>query len=141
MKDSLIVSAGVIIPASELSWTAVRASGPGGQNVNKVSSKVELRFDVKRSAALDEATKARLLSLAGSRIDAEGTLVLVSQATRDRPRNLEDARRKLAELVRQALERPKNRKPTAPSRAAKRSRMEDKRRHAQKKRERKVSEE
>jgi ribosome-associated protein len=119
----------------------MRASGPGGQNVNKVSSKIVLRFDLKASRVLDEGTKARLFVLAGSRVDAEGALSIVSQATRDQPKNLEDARQKLAELIRRALERPKRRKPTRPSSSAKRRRLEHKRKLGDKKRERRVREE
>ena len=136
MSEPLVVNAQLTIPATELHWTAVRASGPGGQNVNKVSSKIELRFDVGRSTALDAQTRARLRTLAGSRVDGQGVLTIQSQLTRDRPRNLEDARQKLADLIRRALERPTIRRPTRPSRAAKRRRLDDKKRHAQKKTER-----
>jgi ribosome-associated protein len=140
MSDPLVVNAQVTIPAAELEWTAVRASGPGGQNVNKVSSKIELRFDVERSSVLDGQTRARLRALGGSRVDGDGVLTIQSQLTRDRPRNLEDARQKLAELVRKALERPTVRKPTRPSRAAKRRRLDDKKKHGRKKSERSTRE-
>lgn len=116
MSD-LPINPRVTLPATDLSWRAVRASGPGGQNVNKVASKVELRFDLAGSRALDDETKARLMRLAGSR-HAGGTIIITSQANRDQPRNLEDARAKLAELVAQALHRPKKRKPTRPSRGS-----------------------
>ena len=99
MSQALVVSPALTIPADELRWTSVRSSGPGGQNVNKVSSKVELRFDFERSRVLDAETKARLRAIGRSRIDAEGQLLIVSQATRDRQRNLEDARAELGELV------------------------------------------
>jgi ribosome-associated protein len=141
MSEPLVINAQLTIPASDLHWTAVRASGPGGQNVNKVSSKIELRFDLANSKALDAPTRARLRALAGSRLDGQGVLTIQSQITRDRPRNLEDARDKLAELIRRALERPTIRRPTRPSRAAKRGRLDDKKRHAQKKRERHTREE
>jgi ribosome-associated protein len=111
----------------------VRASGPGGQNVNKVASKVELRFNLASSQALPQAVKARLLAIARSRIDAEGRLVVTSQLTRDRQRNLEDARAKLADLVRRALAVPRKRKATRPSLGAKRRRLEGKRRQGEKK--------
>ena len=129
----LVVQAGVVVPGSELEWSAVRASGPGGQNVNKVSSKVELRFAFERSRALTGPAKARLRLLAASRLDATGRLVIVSQATRDQPRNLEDARRRLADLVRAALVVPKRRTATRPTRASREARLEDKRQRARKK--------
>jgi ribosome-associated protein len=141
MSEPLVINSQLTIPASDLNWTAVRASGPGGQNVNKVSSKIELRFDLRASTALDAGTRARLRDLAGSRLDGQGILTIQSQLTRDRPRNLEDARQKLAELIRRALERPKVRRPTRPSRSAKRGRLDDKKKHAQKKRERHAREE
>src|ERR1017187_2743628 len=100
MSEPLVINAQLTIPASDLHWTAVRASGPGGQNVNKVSSKIELRFDLANSKALDGPTRARLRALAGSRLDGQGVLTIISQITRDRPRNLQDARDKLAELIR-----------------------------------------
>jgi len=117
VSDDLRINPSVTLPATDLSWRAVRASGPGGQNVNKVSSKVELRFDLAGTRALDDETKARLARLAGSR-HAGGAIIIVSQAARDQPRNLEDARQKLAALVAQALHRPKRRKPTRPTRGA-----------------------
>jgi len=111
----------------------VRASGPGGQNVNNVASKIDLRFDFEQSAALSDETKARLRASAGSRLDAEGRLQITSQLTRNQPDNLEDARQKLAELLRAALITPKKRRKTKPSRAKKAARVADKRVHAQKK--------
>src|SRR5258706_3588192 len=99
MSEPLVVNQAITIPADELRWVSVRSSGPGGQNVNKVSSKVELRFDFERSRALDFETKARLRAIAEGRLDGEGQILIMSQATRDRQRNLEDARQKLAQLV------------------------------------------
>jgi ribosome-associated protein len=123
----------VTIPERELEWTAVRSSGPGGQNVNKVATKVELRFDFEASEALSGAAKARLRALAQHRLDAEGRILITSQATRAQAQNLADARQRLAELVAKALIVPKRRRPTRPSRAAKRARVNDKRVHAKKK--------
>lgn len=133
MSDSIVIDDLVTLPASDLSWTAVRASGPGGQNVNKVASKVELRFDVRGTRALDVATKERLRVLSGSRMVATGEIVVTSQKTRDQTKNLEDARAKLADLIRRALERPTPRRPTRPSRRKSRIRVDDKRKLGQKK--------
>jgi ribosome-associated protein len=123
----LAVKPGVTIPERELVWSAVRSSGPGGQNVNKVASKVELRFDFEASSALTASVKARLRALAQHRLDAEGCILIVSQVTRAQPKNLADARERLADLIRKALVVPKRRKATKPSLAAKRRRVKDKR--------------
>jgi len=133
MSEPLVIDGVLTIPGAELSWTSVRASGPGGQNVNKVASKVELRFDAARSAVLPEPVRARLAALAASRLDAEGRIVVTSQLTRDRSRNLADARTKLADLIRAAARPPKRRRPTRPSFASKRVRLEGKRHQAKKK--------
>jgi len=133
MSEPLVIDATTTVPAAELTWTSVRSSGPGGQNVNKVASKVELRFDVARSTVLDDAVKARLWHLAARRLDAERRVVVVSQKTRDRAQNLEDAREKLAALVRLALVPPARRRATRPTRASKQRRLEGKRHQAMKK--------
>jgi ribosome-associated protein len=138
MSDPLTIGPSIVIPAADLHWTAVRSSGPGGQNVNKVSSKVELRFDLTRSSALDAYVKARLRALARSKLDAEGQIVITSQISRDRQRNLEDAREKLRDLVARACERPKARRATKPSRSADRERLEQKKRQGSRKRERRA---
>jgi ribosome-associated protein len=124
------------LPVSELRWTAARAGGPGGQNVNKVASKVELRFDLPATRALDEGQKARLRARCASRLDAEGMLVVTSQRTRDQVRNLADARAKLAALVAAALRPPPPRRPTQPTRASHERRLRDKRARADRKRSR-----
>ena len=134
MSSDLVVTASVVIPAAELAWTAVRSGGPGGQNVNKVATKVELRFDLPGSVALSEGAKARLRALAAGRLDARGFVLLVSEDTRSQLRNLELAREKLCELVRAALVVPKRRRATKPSKAAKRRRVEAKRKTGDKKR-------
>ena len=130
MSDPLRVADTLLIPASDLSYAAVRSSGPGGQNVNKVSSKIELRFDLEGTAALQPSVKARLRALAGKRLDADGWLIVISQKTRDQARNREDARDKLAELIRLALVVPKLRRPTRPTRGSQRRRRDDKQRRA-----------
>jgi ribosome-associated protein len=133
MRDLLLPSVTMTIPARELEWTAVRASGPGGQNVNKVSSKVELRFDFEESESLSVGVKSRLRALAQHRLDADGRILITSQVTRNQPQNLEDARARLAELIAKAMVVPKKRRPTRPSKAAKRRRVDDKRIQAKKK--------
>ncbi len=128
--DDLRVTDTVTIPGRDLSWTAVRSSGPGGQNVNKVASKVELRFAFAASSALSVAAKGRLVLIAGRRITTDGELIVRCDRGRDQSKNLEFARQALAGLIREALVRPKPRVATKPSKAAKRRRLDDKRRVA-----------
>jgi ribosome-associated protein len=131
--EALRVDARTIIPVDLLSWSAVRASGAGGQNVNKVASKVELRFDLAACTTLRPDVKARLSALTVHRRAADGRVRIVSQATRDQLKNLEDAREKLADLIRTASIPEIPRRPTKPTRASKRRRVEGKQRQAQKK--------
>ncbi|MDB4938456.1 MAG: hypothetical protein JWP87_5428 [Labilithrix sp.] len=119
MSTPLVINDKVTLPGHDLEWTAVRASGPGGQNVNKVSSKIELSFDFETSVALNDPTKARLRDLAKNTLDAEGRVLVTSQKTRDQSKNLSDAREKLKELVLKALVVPKARKKTKPTKGAK----------------------
>lgn len=121
------------IPDAAIEWKAVRASGPGGQNVNKVASKVEMRVDLARIPGLTESARARLRLLCASRLDAEGLVLVTSQLTRDQGRNLEDAKDKVRALVAQAMVVPKARRPTRPSRAAKARRVESKKLDARRK--------
>ncbi|NOU32539.1 MAG: aminoacyl-tRNA hydrolase [Polyangiaceae bacterium] len=130
MSDDLEVGP-LRVPEGELVWVAVRASGPGGQNVNKVSSKVELRFDFESSASLPERVRVRLRVLARTRLDGEGRILLTSQKTRDQRKNLEDARTKLGELLASALLEPKKRKATKPSFSSKVRRVDEKKRRGQ----------
>jgi ribosome-associated protein len=134
VSEPLRVNAEVVVPAQALSFRAVRSAGPGGQNVNKVASKVELRVDLGRVLGLSEAARSRLLALAAPRLDAEGRLLVVSQKTRDQHRNLEDARDKLRSLVLRSLVAPRVRRATRPSSASRRRRLEAKRRQGERKR-------
>ena len=135
----LIITPSLAIDESEFEERFVRASGPGGQNVNKVATAVELRFDAERSPALGDDVKARLRAIAGTRMTAEGVLVIDARRFRTQAQNREDARQRLADLLRQALVRPKRRRKTRPSRAAVERRIESKRRHSERKRARRRS--
>ena len=130
----LPVAAGLDIPDNELSVSFVRSSGPGGQNVNKVASAVQLRFDLERSTVLGEAVKARLRRLAGQALTAEGTILVVARESRSQLRNRRAAETRLAGLIRRALSAPRPRKATAPPRAARERRLEHKARQQRVKR-------
>jgi ribosome-associated protein len=114
------------IDEDELSESFVLASGPGGQNVNKVSSAVQLRFDVAHSPSLPGDVRARLIDLSGNRLTKDGVLIIVARAHRTQERNRADARAKLVELIARAATPPKPRKATKPTRASKRRRLESK---------------
>jgi ribosome-associated protein len=134
--SDIVVSDRLTIPAGELHLAFSRSGGSGGQNVNKVSSKVELRWNVATSSALREDDRAWLLGALSSRLTHDGTLIVVSQLTRDQLKNRDDAESKLALIVRTALFRPKARRATRPTRASKRRRVDAKRHRAQIKRDR-----
>lgn len=127
------VTPAIGIREDELQFQFKLASGPGGQNVNKVATAAELRFDVARSPSLPEAVRARLLALAGSRVTQEGELLITARRFRSQERNRQDAIDRLVALIQKAAEAPKPRIKTKPSRAAKQRRMDNKRRVGEKK--------
>ncbi|HET91958.1 MAG TPA: aminoacyl-tRNA hydrolase [Chloroflexi bacterium] len=124
----------IAIAESEIEFSFVRASGPGGQHVNKAATAVQLRFDVLNSPNLPDDVRKRLLRLAGQQATKESVLVIKAQRFRSQERNQQDALERLAALIRQAAKKPKRRRKTRPSAAAKRRRLEAKRRQSQKKR-------
>ena len=130
----LRVSDSLAIDESELDERFVRASGPGGQNVNKVATAVQLRFDVRRSPSLPDDVRQRLLAMAASKVTADGVLVIDARRHRTQAQNRDDARERLAELVRRASVVPRVRRRTKPTARARAQRIESKRQRAQIKR-------
>lgn len=120
----------VVLDETELVESFVRASGPGGQNVNKLSTAVQLRFDVRSSPSLPDDVRERLERLAGRRLTTEGVIVITAQRFRTQERNRDDARERLFELIRQAAVRPEIRRPTRPTLASKKRRLEGKARRS-----------
>ncbi len=132
-RDALVVSRALTIPRAELETRATRSGGPGGQHVNTSSTRIELRWNVHRSAVLSDDQRARLVERLATRLDGEGWLRVVASDSRSQRQNRERAEARLAELVRGALVVPKARRATKPSRAAKRARLEAKKKQSGKK--------
>ena len=122
------VTDSITIDESELTEDFVRSSGPGGQNVNKLATAVQLRFDVRRSPSLPNDVAVRLMRLAGSRLTKDGVIVISAQSHRTQERNRQDARDRLIQLIRQAAVVPVKRRPTKPTRASREKRIESKKR-------------
>ena len=120
------IAPGAALEDGDLIETFVRASGPGGQNVNKVATAVELRFDIRTAPAIDDAIKVRLEKLAGQRLTLDGVIIIFAQKHRTQEMNRSDARERLFELIRQAAKRPILRRPTRPTLASKKRRVESK---------------
>ena len=134
MAEALRVSERVVIPEAAISVKAVRSSGPGGQNVNKVASKVELRIELDRIEGLDPGARARLASATAQRRDAEDRWLVVSQRTRDQHRNLEDAREKVRAVVARCLLPPRRRRASRPTAGSRERRLVAKKHAGQRKR-------
>jgi ribosome-associated protein len=131
--NSLPIRSGVVVPRHELTFRATRSGGPGGQHVNKTSSRVELTWSVATSTALSPELRARALQRLATRLDGEGILRLVSDRTRSQLQNKEDATERFVEILRQALTIPKLRKATKVSKGVKARRLDAKKRHGAKK--------
>jgi ribosome-associated protein len=134
----MLIGPSIVIDESEIREEFVRASGPGGQHVNKAATAVQLRFNVARSPSLSAGVRVRLFQLAANRINEQGELVIEAKRFRSQEQNRRDARERLAELLRQAAVRPRKRRSTKPGRAARERRLANKRRRSELKRQRRT---
>jgi ribosome-associated protein len=134
----LILSSELLVPDEDFEWRFVRASGPGGQNVNKVSSAVQLRFLLQQNSTLPVAVKQRLRRLAGQRLNADGSILISARSERSQEQNRREALERLETLVREALVVPKIRRKTKPTRASQERRIDTKKKRGSAKRERRA---
>jgi ribosome-associated protein len=135
-QNLLEVTASIRIPLDEFEFSYARSGGPGGQNVNKVNSKAILRWNVSASPSLPPLVRARFLMKFGSRLTSDGELVISSQTYRDQVRNVDECLEKVRQMIAEVAITPKQRKPTKPSKAAKRERVDSKRKDSNKKQQR-----
>lgn len=131
MPDDLVIDGRLTIPAAELAFAASRSSGPGGQHVNTTDTRIQVRWNIRDSAALGETRRARLLAALASRLTGDGEIVIACDTHRSQRRNKEEAVQRLAALVRKALVVPKTRRPSTPSAAARLKRLQEKKKQAQ----------
>jgi ribosome-associated protein len=129
----ILLAGDIVIDESELQWEFVRSGGPGGQNVNKVATAVQLRFDVEGSQSLTQEIKERITRIAGRRMTSDGTLLIKAQRFRSQERNRVDALERLQEIIAEALRKPKRRIRTRPTASSRMQRLESKRKRAAKK--------
>jgi ribosome-associated protein len=128
----------IILNENEIELEFVRSSGPGGQNVNKVSTAVQIRFDAAGSSAIPDTARDRLKKIAGQRMTTEGVIIIKANRFRSQEQNRQDAINRLISLIQRAIERPKTRRPTRPSAASKKHRLANKRHRSETKRQRKT---
>ncbi len=138
MAEHIVINGDLAIPLTEIMYSASRSSGPGGQHVNKTESRIQLRWNLRLSTALDERQRARLATALASRLTGAGELILACEDHRSQHRNREAVTERLVAIVRQALIEPKRRKPTQPTRAARERRRRQKRKRADIKRQRRT---